>query len=244
MSTAVEVDTQKALIIDADAARGGKLSDVLKNCGYAPATAEDPMSAQMLVDSEPFDVVLCQEKLNGATIIDVLKMLRPAHPNLPLIVLSSDPKSLLIAEALKEGASDSFTTPDDVAALYPKLAAIQSKAAKAPAHELAPKTVVNPVALPELHPAKLAGEPGNVDMILDVPVTLNAILGNANMKIADLLQLGPGSVIELDKRAGEPVDLYIDDKLVALGEVVVVNETFGVRITEVIDPRQRVQALA
>ncbi len=102
---------------------------------------------------------------------------------------------------------------------------------------------VHPVQLPELQPGSHKDEPNNVDMILDVPVSVNAILGNTTMRISELLQLGPGSVVELDKRAGEPVDLYVNDKLVALGEVVVVNETFGVRITEVIDPRQRLSAL-
>lgn len=243
MSAAAEVDTLKALVVDADQNRSGKLSEVLKNCGYAATTAEDPMSAQMLIDSEKFDVVLCQEKLNGTSVIDVLKELLPAHPGLPIIVMSSDPKSPMIAEALKLGAIDSFSTPDDISALYPKLASIQSKAAQAQHHEAPPKIVVNPVTLPELHASKTPPEPSNVDLILDVPVTLNAILGNTTMRIADLLQLGPGSVIELDKRAGEPVDLFVDDKLVAIGEVVVVNETFGVRITEVIDAKQRVQAL-
>lgn len=71
-------------------------------------------------------------------------------------------------------------------------------------------------------------------MILDVPLKVSVELGRTKMLINDLLQLGQGSVIELDKMAGEPMEILINDKLVALGEVVVVNEKFGVRLTDVI----------
>ncbi len=105
------------------------------------------------------------------------------------------------------------------------------------------KTTVHPVELPELQPGGGGGEPSNLDMILDVPVSVNAVLGTTTMVISDLLSIGPGSIVELNKRAGEPVDILVNDKLIAVGEVVVVNDTFGVRITEVIDAKQRVQAL-
>jgi flagellar motor switch protein FliN/FliY len=71
-------------------------------------------------------------------------------------------------------------------------------------------------------------------MILDVPLKVSVELGRTKMLVNDLLQLGQGSVIELDKIAGEPMEIMVNDKLVALGEVVVVNEKFGVRLTDVI----------
>ena len=71
-------------------------------------------------------------------------------------------------------------------------------------------------------------------MILDVPLKVSVELGRTKMLINDLLQLGQGSVIELDKLAGEPMEILINDKMVALGEVVVVNEKFGVRLTDVV----------
>jgi flagellar motor switch protein FliN len=71
-------------------------------------------------------------------------------------------------------------------------------------------------------------------MILDVPLKVSVELGRTKMLVNDLLQLGQGSVIELDKIAGEPMEILINDKLVAMGEVVVVNEKFGVRLTDVI----------
>lgn len=71
-------------------------------------------------------------------------------------------------------------------------------------------------------------------MILDVPLKVSVELGRTKMLINDLLQLGQGSVIELDKIAGEPMEILVNDKLVAMGEVVVVNEKFGVRLTDVV----------
>lgn len=71
-------------------------------------------------------------------------------------------------------------------------------------------------------------------MILDVPLKVSVELGRTRMLVNDLLQLGQGSVIELDKLAGEPMEILINDKLVAMGEVVVVNEKFGVRLTDVV----------
>lgn len=71
-------------------------------------------------------------------------------------------------------------------------------------------------------------------MILDVPLKVSVELGRTKMMVNDLLQLGQGSVIELDKLAGEPMEILVNDKLVAMGEVVVVNEKFGVRLTDVV----------
>jgi flagellar motor switch protein FliN len=245
----------KALVADSDAARAASLTEVLQNCGYTAEVAEDTMSAVMLIDSEPFNVVLCQEVVGGASGLELLQQLHTAHPEIPIIFMASGPDSDAIAQATAMGAADVFATPGDYKALYPKLATLQAGGApKAEPPKAAPasaggtpagssRMAVHPVQLPELQPGAHKDEPSNVDMILDVPVAVNAVLGNTTMKIVDLLQLGPGSVVELDKRAGEPVDLYVNDKLVAYGEVVVVNETFGVRITEVIDPKQRVSVL-
>lgn len=70
-------------------------------------------------------------------------------------------------------------------------------------------------------------------MVLDVPLKVTVELGRTKLLINDLLQLGQGSVVELDKMAGEPMEVYVNDKLVAMGEVVVVNEKFGIRLTDI-----------
>ena len=82
-----------------------------------------------------------------------------------------------------------------------------------------------------------------LDMLLDVPLDVSVELGRTRMSIHDLLALGPGSVIELDKVAGEPLDILINDRLVARGEAVVVNDKFGVRITDIVSPQERIARL-
>ncbi len=84
----------------------------------------------------------------------------------------------------------------------------------------------------------------DLDFILDIPLELSVELGKTKMLVNDLLQLGQGSIIELNKLAGESLEVYINHKLIAKGEVVVVNEKFGVRLTDVITPIDRVKSLA
>ena len=88
------------------------------------------------------------------------------------------------------------------------------------------------------------GESKSLDLILDIPLTVAVELGRSKMLINDLLQLGQGSVIELTKLVGEPLEVLVNQKLVARGEVVVVNEKFGVRLTDIVSPMERVQSLA
>ena len=88
------------------------------------------------------------------------------------------------------------------------------------------------------------GETKSLDLILDIPLTVSVELGRSKMLINDLLQLGQGSVIELTKLVGEPLEVLVNQKLVARGEVVVVNEKFGVRLTDIVSPMERVQTLA
>jgi flagellar motor switch protein FliN/FliY len=83
----------------------------------------------------------------------------------------------------------------------------------------------------------------NLDFILDIPMEVSVELGRSKMLISDLLQLGQGSVIELTKLAGEPLEVLVNQKLIARGEVVVVNEKFGIRLTDIISPTERVKRL-
>ena len=96
----------------------------------------------------------------------------------------------------------------------------------------------------EATPPPQSGKTANLDLILDIPLTVTVELGRSKMLINDLLQLGQGSVIELTKLAGEPLEVLVNQKLVARGEVVVVNEKFGVRLTDIVSPMERVQSLA
>ena len=86
-------------------------------------------------------------------------------------------------------------------------------------------------------------EKKSLDLILDIPLTVTVELGRNKMLINDLLQLGQGSVIELKKLVGEPLEVLVNQKLVARGETVVVNEKFGVRLTDIVSPMERVKSL-
>jgi len=82
-----------------------------------------------------------------------------------------------------------------------------------------------------------------LDMILDIPLKVSVELGRTRLLVNDLLQLGQGSVIELSKLAGDPLEVLVNDKLVARGEVVVVNEKFGIRLTDIVSPLERIEKL-
>ena len=90
---------------------------------------------------------------------------------------------------------------------------------------------------------RLTTTDANLDVILDIPVTLSMEIGRTELPIHSLLQLNQGSVVELDRLAGEPMDVLINGTLIAHGEVVVINEKFGIRLTDVISPAERVKKL-
>ena len=107
-----------------------------------------------------------------------------------------------------------------------------------------PKTAVGTANFEELHKTERKnGAAIDIDFILDIPLTVTVELGRSRMLIGELLQLGQGSVVELAKFAGEPMDVFINQRLIAKGEVVVVNEKFGIRLTDIVSPAERVSKL-
>jgi flagellar motor switch protein FliN/FliY len=107
-----------------------------------------------------------------------------------------------------------------------------------------PKTAVSNANFEELQKTERKnGAAIDIDFILDIPLTVTVELGRCKMLIGELLQLGQGSVVELAKFAGEPMDVFINQKLIAKGEVVVVNEKFGVRLTDIVSPAERISKL-
>lgn len=132
----------------------------------------------------------------------------------------SDAEQAAIDEAVAAAATDAESAPEEKA---------KPDAEPAPLSTLAPQQTGEPL--------------GNLDFILDVPLQITVTLGETRMLIKELLQLGQGSVVELEKMAGEPMDVLIGNKLVARGEVVVVNEKFGVRLTDIVSTVDRIQKL-
>lgn len=101
----------------------------------------------------------------------------------------------------------------------------------------------SPAPFGTLSPEGSVGGELNLEVLLDVPVTLQLEVGRARVPIRNLLQLNPGSVIELERGAAEPLDVYVNGTLIAHGEVVVVNDRFGVRLTDVVSPAERLRRL-
>ena len=120
---------------------------------------------------------------------------------------------------------------DDWAAAFAEQAQAEAAATPAPMQEL----------LDEGRP--LSSDEVNLDVILDIPVTIAMEIGRTRINIRNLLQLNQGSVVELDRLAGEPLDVLVNGTLIAHGEVVVVNEKYGIRLTDVISPAERVKKL-
>lgn len=109
---------------------------------------------------------------------------------------------------------------------------------------IADEAVANPISFEELQSetSKIVVNP-ELEVILDIPVTISMEVGRTSITIRNLLQLNQGSVIELDRLAGEPLDVLVNGTLIAHGEVVVVNEKFGIRMTDVISPAERIKKL-
>jgi flagellar motor switch protein FliN/FliY len=96
----------------------------------------------------------------------------------------------------------------------------------------------------EIEPKETGGDKSqSMDFLLDIPLEITVELGRARIQIGELLRLGQGSVVEMERLVSDPVDIYVNHKLMAQGEVVVVNEKFGVRLTNIINPGERVKKL-
>ena len=132
------------------------------------------------------------------------------------------------------------TTPVSAPAAPPFAAPPAATPPAAPA----PPVTAHPARFAPLQPAKGVVPPAsNLDLLMGVTLRVTVELGRTKMDIREILGLGPGSVVELDKLAGEPVDVLVNDRLIARGEVVVIDDRFGVRITDVPSPAQRLNSL-
>ena len=144
----------------------------------------------------------------------------------------------------KKPETDQDAMADDWAAALAEQAETEAKPEAKPAKsesESVQKASFDSLASENRGPA--TQEDVNLDVVLDIPVTISMEIGRTRMPIRNLLQLNQGSVVELDRLAGEPLDVFVNGTLIAHGEVVVVNEKFGIRLTDVISPTERVKKL-
>ncbi|MFN8761502.1 MAG: flagellar motor switch protein FliN [Burkholderiales bacterium] len=138
----------------------------------------------------------------------------------------------MMNEDLLNAAQDNQVSEDDWAAAL---------AEQSNSNSVAP---VGAALFPSLTPGSVPGANNDIDMILDIPVQLTVELGRTRIPIKQILQLAQGSVIELDALAGEPMDVLVNGCLIAQGEVVVVNEKFGIRLTDVVTPSERLRRMS
>ena len=144
---------------------------------------------------------------------------------------------------------NSVSMDDWAAAMAEQTSATEAAApAAAPAPSSVPQPAINLFqdfsgAAMDLAAAGDGSSPQNLDMILDIPVNMTVELGRTKIAIRNLLQLAQGSVVELDGLAGEPMDVLVNGCLIAQGEVVVVNDKFGIRLTDIITPAERIRRL-
>jgi len=106
-----------------------------------------------------------------------------------------------------------------------------------------PQAQISSVRFPQMGESISSGGYGDISLLLDVEMTLTVELGRTTKLVKDILGLGEGSIIELDKLAGEPVDLLVNGKLIAKGEVVVIDENFGVRVTDIVSQDERFKSI-
>lgn len=141
---------------------------------------------------------------------------------------------------MTDGKEDKPADPMDdwASALAEQTSTEAATAAPAPAATPAASTVFQPLAR-----EATSGFHNDIEMILDIPVQLTVELGRTKVPIKTLLQLAQGSVVELDGLAGEPMDVLVNGYLIAQGEVVVVNDKFGIRLTDIITPSERIRKL-
>ena len=147
-------------------------------------------------------------------------------------VSEDDWAAAMSEQATAEGGGAATTAEDDWAAAMNEQAA-QEKSAAAPATKL----------FEQLSGGATAKANQGLELILDIPVHLTVELGRTKISIRNLLQLAHGSVVELDGLAGEPMDVLVNGTLIAQGEVVVVNDKFGIRLTDIITPQERMRKL-
>ncbi len=148
--------------------------------------------------------------------------------------ISADDWAAAMAEQATADGATADSGADDWAAAMAEQAAVDESAAMAQ-----PAQVFQPLTPDTPQPAAA----NNLDLILDIPVSLNVELGRTKLAIRNLLQLAQGSVVELDGLAGEPMDVLVNGTLIAQGEVVVVNDKFGIRLTDIISPAERLRRL-
>jgi flagellar motor switch protein FliN/FliY len=141
-------------------------------------------------------------------------------------------------------AENNATTPGEPDAMAAEWAAALAETKPETASELQTTEQVSPASFTNFAPTTATTAGNDINMILDIPVQLTVELGRTRIPIKHILQLAQGSVVELEALAGEPMDVLVNGYLIAQGEVVVVNDKFGIRLTDIVTPSERMRRLS
>jgi flagellar motor switch protein FliN len=214
--------------------------------GEEPEAVSAPAPATASTPSAPTPVAVTPEPMPSAPVQPPM----PPAPDMPAQPYPQQPPAY--AEQPPAGYPPyppPYGYPPQYAPPYPPqmppgYAQMEAAAAMAaPPRPMAPQVNVQPVQFTAFDQTEVSGGQGNLDLLLDIPLSITVELGRSKMQIREILELVPGSIIQLDKLAGDPVDIMVNNKLVAKGEVVVIDENFGVRVTDIISPSERVRKL-
>ncbi len=148
------------------------------------------------------------------------------------------------AEPQADGAGSNLSEEDRMAAEWAAALAGAQEGNAEVASEVSPAETVAPASFTNFTPTVGGGAGNDLNMILDIPVQLTVELGRTRIPIKHILQLAQGSVVELETLAGEPMDVLVNGYLIAQGEVVVVNDKFGIRLTDIVTPSERMRRLS
>jgi flagellar motor switch protein FliN/FliY len=190
--------------------------------------ADLPMSSQICLASLKLRI---EEFTGGMGLLTTLEGLDEMYSKHPL---SSKKEAAPTAPSKTAAAAPEIPPPVPPASAGKATVPLKTK----------PPTPEVPLArFEELTPHRTAGESRGIDLILDVPLGVTVELGRKRLSVKEILELVPGSLVELDKLAGENVDLYVNGKLFAKGEVVVIDENFGVRVSSIVTPKERLERM-
>lgn len=196
----------------------------LRNLAMSPLELPSEMGAEVLSLTMPLTV-------DGGPAMDVTYLI--SVDALGQLLGAIDPASAPAAPAKAAPAASAPRSAASTPAAAPTMAPLPT------GHQEAHEAVVRPAQFTSFASQSEGAAMANIDLILDVQLRVTVELGRKLMSVRDILALGPGSVVELDKVAGEPVDVLVNDRLIATGEVVVADDNFGVRITDIVNPAKR-----
>jgi flagellar motor switch protein FliN/FliY len=194
------------------------------------------VTAEYPLNIEGFPAARLTEVYSLSLVREVLSASGAAAAPQPAVVSASAPRASA-ARASGPAAAPGFGAPPGFQQTFG-----QAIGGPALGPTMAPPNV-QPVQFANLQPAQMASEQGNIGLLMDVYMEMTVELGRTRKRIKDILGIGEGTIIELDKLAGEPVDILVNHKLIAKGEVVVIDENFGVRVTEIVSQIDRMSDL-